>query len=212
MKSIIYFLCLLNYCSWSQETTKNDVSIALHLPNWTLSPNDNLKSFTLKAVDSTNKILWKSNVISDFIDDDVKGIFTIIDVPSNIYPNIVKFWCEANINKKVGGHSSCAFQNVTQDFGGVELSQIKLHVKSNPKGGSIYLIPFRIYEKYYKNQILSDTLLLQFKINSSKTDVITLVDETVYMVICMLNNKIKMAYHNTKPFNIESNQVISFDY
>lgn len=164
-----------------------------------------IKSFQLTNVDTLGKKNYKFPTISSFDKDD-NGYFVKLEVPEKVLNNSSNIWCRAKV--KGGSYNG----TMTVKYGGVRFSKIKLVIKSSPEGAETFIIPNRIWEQKLSTVNLNDTVLQNYRVNTSTTNTYAYIDETVYVIICKKGDQFKRITHFTKPATIEKVQIVSINF
>ncbi len=181
-------------------------------------PNDQYNSsmpdpvgFIFENWDTLGHVNWTSELVTSFIWE--KGeYFVKLDLPVSIANNSREMWCTA-VGRNLTAHG---FDTVRFKYGGVKLSKILLQLTSDPEGADKYLIPVRVWSKYYEKPNWEKNLskLERFFVAPQKppNPACALVDETNFIVIYRLGDKIKKLVYNTKPENIENPQKVWVEF
>ncbi len=190
-------------------TSFNADSMLVQRGGWS-GESDQLLGFVLKNMDTANQANWESGLITTFEIDDSrneKGYYIKINAPETILHNSSKIWCSAVIRKR---NSAGKMDTVKVKYGGVDLSRIKLILKTTPEGAETFLVPNRIWKsKVEKEDWKTDLEILEnFRVNTSATNTTAYINETVYVVLFKRNKKVKKVTHFTKPFRVEQEQTV----
>jgi hypothetical protein len=190
-------------------TSFNKDSVLVQRDGWS-GWSDQLIGFKLKNLDTLNHSNWESGLITTFEADESqnkKGYYIKINAPDYILLNSSKMWCSAVIARKA---RSGKIDTTIVKYGGVDLSRIKLILKTTPEGAETFLIPNRIWKaKVEKENWKTDLEILEnFRVNTSATNTTAYINETVYVVLFKRNNSVKKVTHFTKPFRVEQEQTV----
>lgn len=215
--TIILIACMAGLTSKAQESQPEEiVSTYIHISefqnnNWSEEGQTTMWpdpiGFVLKNKDTLGNFNWQSGIITQF-DKDKGGFFLKIDLPLSVAGNSKEMWCTAiGLAATENGPDTVRFS-----YGGIKLSKIILYLSSTPEGAYKYLIPNRIWTKKFEHAAWEkDSLMLErFLVTGHQPPKKTyaLVDETVFMVVYKLGNRIKKVYYPTKPASTENPQSI----
>ncbi len=196
-------------CGQSSFDLKNSSTNYIHIQKQddgkAYDTQNELVGFILKSVDTLGKINWQSNKITEF-ENEGDDYFLKVDIPAAVRSNSMKLWCTAltvNSNKSI-------HDTIKHEYAGVEPGSIRLLLKSNPEGAEIFLVPNRIWNRRFENLQLASVVnkLETYRVNTSSTNTYAYIDETVYVVVYKLENKIKKTIHHTRPASIEKDQTV----
>jgi len=173
---------------------------------WYVEPQDSLIGFRFRNINRFGKQNWKSKLILEFDTIALYEYYVKANIPLFALNNSKKMWCTAVYLR----HSRNGLDTISREYGGVEISKIKLILKSNPQGAETYLIPNRIWMDKFDGVSFEkdDSPIQKFRVNTSSTNTYAYVDETVFVVLFKINNKYKKLIHQTKPFKVEAEQTV----
>lgn len=205
-------LTLTSFFSTAQiNNSDSAVSTYLHINalKGEYGQKQSIISFELTNIDSLGNSNWKSQEITEF-EKDKNGYFVKANIPLHVSNNSSEIWCTAKLLKP----RKSGYDTIRQEYGGVQLSAIKLSLKSNPEGAETFLVPNRIWQSKIKKEFLNndDSQLQKYRVNTSSTNTYAYVDETVFVVIFKMDDKYKTIIHNTKPYFIEQEQTVWVDF
>ncbi len=216
MKKAFTFLSLLSsLCSpvLGQLDTASIVSSFMYVNSDTLS-NYDIVAFTLKTPENA-PMDWQSDKIRPLLQDPDSGFLIKVDLPLEISENTDELEC-TGIAKKSYGVFSWLYgkKELEIPYGGIELSVIKLEIKSNPQGADVYLVPIRVWDKRFKNIELEKSLsdMEPYKVNTSVTDTFVRIDQTVFKIVFHVNDVFKTITHRPQPQSIEPVQSVSVQF
>ncbi len=161
MKKYILYSVLVMICFWYEDTSAQSdvkeyeiVSTYIHIPLIKNSKWREVTGFVLKSVDTSGNPGWQSEKISS-IEKDSSGYFVKLNLPKSVLKNSKEAWCTAFVQRE----TTTGFDTISVKYGGLQLSKIKLLLKSTPEGAETFLIPTEFGCKKYKIQIGRKTSL-----------------------------------------------------
>lgn len=192
----------------NDEHSDSTVSTYLHIKgDWaeTGEWQDSLIGFVLNNIDTSGKSNWKSKEITEF-EKVGNGYFVKADIPVYVRNNSSQVWC-TSISLKSDNNR---LDTIKSKYGGVKLSQIKLILNSTPEGAESFLIPNRVWMSKFANTSWEkdDSVLQEFRVNTSSTNTYAYVDQTVFVVVFKLNDTYKKVIHYTKPASVQQEQPV----
>ena len=210
-----FFLCAFYTKVEGQMDSSSVVSYFVHVYNDVPDKYKKVKYFQLKTPKNA-PIPWKSSLVQPILEDSVYGFLIKVDVPEKIMENADMLECEAWIKKNKGMWSWLKYKKEMEiiQYGGINLSVIKLEIKSDPQGAEVYMVPMRIWEKNFKNTELRRSIdkMEFFKVNTSLTNTFVRIDQTVYKIVFHAQGEFKTIIHRPQPQSIEPTQSVSVHF
>jgi hypothetical protein len=168
--------------------------------------DEEINSFVLKALDRAQKSVWTARC---YVVNKEKNAYIIkANIPQQLVNKRFKFKTIAVVTSK---HHPMDGGVKPRDLnsGTIDLSIIELTIKSTPIGAEVFLIPNRVWKtEFDSSNYKTDFRLDEYKVNTSSTNTLALIDETVYVVIYKLDEKYKIVRHFTKPASIQKKQTV----
>src|SRR5215210_3257999 len=211
---LVFLICCFNYSKTVAQIYSKDTCLVtsyLHIfPEHSLnSYPKSLVGFVLKHVDSAGNTDWESEKITTFDSTGSdSGVFIKVDLPLRCLKGPPTFWCTSlTVSAKNN-------DTIRYSYGGVKLSDIRLFLKSRPEGAETFLIPNRIWQNKIEgtNWEKNNSIIENFRVNTSITNTFANVDQTVFVVLFKLKDKFKKIVHFTKPANVEHEQTVWVEF
>ncbi|UII31350.1 hypothetical protein LVD17_23950 [Fulvivirga ulvae] len=207
---LISLLIVYSLPSWSQTDTLDVVSSFIHVG--VPGPGKyKIVAFKLSTAENA-PISWQSGPIEPILEDSASRFMIKVDVPRAISESADMLECTAIAKKSYGIWSWLGYKKEIEiPYGGVNLSVIKLEIKSDPTGAEVYMVPIRVWDKLFKNRKLERSVddLEFYKVNTSVTDTFVRIDQTVFKVVFHRNGLFKTLIHRPQPQSIEPIQIIN---
>ncbi|TRX47265.1 hypothetical protein FNH22_30215 [Fulvivirga sp. M361] len=218
MKRVSMFLYLLIASSLSasgQIDTSRMVSFFMHVESETLS-NYKIVAFTLKTPEGSD-IDWQSGWIRPLQQDSDTRYLIKADVPAEISTSIDELECTGIAKNSYSMWNWLRAKDkrtLKIPYGGVDLSVIKLEIRSDPKGAEVYMVPIRVWDKLFSDTKLERSIedMELYKVNTSVTDTFVRIDQTVFKIIFHANGRFKTITHRPLPQSVEPVQSVSVQF
>ncbi|WP_018612489.1 hypothetical protein [Segetibacter koreensis] len=210
MKKYILYSGLIIICSLSAHLyaqpglNKYDtVSNYIHIAPVANSKWKKVTGFILKNIGTSGDTNWVSGKITS-VEKDSSDYFVKVNIPAAVLQNSKEAWCTAFVQRETPN----GLDTIPVKYGGVQLSKIKLFLKSSPEGAEAFLIPNRIWMQKIQNTNWEkdNSKIEDFRVNTSSTNTFAYIDETVFVVLYKKDNRYKKIIHFTKPMSVEQEQ------
>ncbi len=167
-----------------------------------------VRHFKLHYQDSAYS--WTSKEVVP-IDEDSTQFFIKAEIPARIYNMKNMITCAAYVPAQMSGSGERLY---AIDYGGVQLSDITLHLNSTPAGADVYLFPNRFWTQHLEKINWQKDLASywKFKVATSTTNTFVKIDQTVYVVVFKLGNQFKQSILYTKPESVQNTETISVNF
>ena len=217
MRSIKLSLLLLSILSWPAfgQGTEQVMTSFIHVDSEVLT-DYKIIAFQLSTHENA-PMAWKSDLIKPLYKDSAARYMMKVDIPKKILAQQDMLECTA-ITKKSYGIFNWMYpkdkRTVEIPYGGVSFSVIQLEIKSNPQGAEVYLVPMRIWEKRFKGKPIARNLedMEFYKVNTSVTDTLVRIDQTVFKIVFHAAGQFKTITHRPKPESIAPQQSVSVQF
>ena len=212
---VLCFLFSLSFSSVAQNDASKIVSSYIYVGADTLS-NYQVIAFQLKTPENAT-VDWKSTWIYPLLQDSASRFLIKADVPVEISESVDQLECTAitkNYYKMWNWLKPKNKRTTEIPYGGIDLSVIKLEIKSDPQGADVYMVPIRIWDRIFKDKEIQESIedMELYKVNTSVTDTFVRIDQTVFKIIFHANGLFKTITHRPLPQSIEPIQTVSVKF
>lgn len=215
-RPIVVTLCSLctSYLA-AQVDGPKAISSFIYVGADTLSTYE-IVAFQLKTPEGAT-VPWKSPRIEPVLRDSASRFLIKVDVPASIYDGTDHLECIAIAKNSYSMWNWLKRKEKRMNeipYGGIDLSVIRLEIRSDPEGADVYMVPIRIWDRLFSDAPLEESIadMELYKVNTSVTNTFVRIDQTVFKIIFHANDSFKTITHRPLPQSIEPEQIVSVKF